>query len=83
MVSFIKQRVIVGAGGQILLSSPELQEGELAEVIVTVERAPTSMDRVAGLHKLRDMLGLTRDSAAAWESKVHAERMAATVKIRP
>jgi hypothetical protein len=79
IVTTIKQRVTVGAGGSVAIHSNELHEGESAEIIVMVERATEtgSDDRLRALQDLRSRLALSADVAAVWEYEVRSERSAA------
>jgi hypothetical protein len=81
MVTAIKQRVTVEAGGRVALQSAELCEGESAEVIVMVDRpsAVSADDRLASLKQLRESLKLTTAAAQHWESEIRAERAASRI----
>lgn len=78
MVTAIKQRVTVEAGGRVAVQSAELREGEAAEVIVLVDRATAPAtpppDRLDALRQLRASLNLTAETADRWEASVRAER---------
>jgi hypothetical protein len=78
MVTTIKQRVTVEAGGRVAVQSPELHEGELAEVVVMVERHadPTPQQRLKSLEQLRESLNLSPELAAKWQAELRAERQA-------
>jgi hypothetical protein len=78
MMTTIKQRVAVEAGGRVAVQSPELLEGESAEVIIRVERHtdPTPEQRLKALEQLRESLNLSPDLAAKWQAEVRAERQA-------
>jgi hypothetical protein len=78
MVTTIKQRVTVEAGGRVAVQSPELHEGESAEVVVMVERhaEPTPEQKLKALEQLRESLNLSPELAAKWQAEVQAERQA-------
>jgi hypothetical protein len=77
MVTTIKQTVTVQAGGRVALESPELQEGESAEVVVTVQRpARDVQERLDALHRLQEAMRLTPEAAEKWQADVRAERQA-------
>lgn len=82
MVRAVRQTVTVGPGGSVVVRSPDLQAGSLAEVIVLVDSAPgkpTQQEiaaRLAALDKLQKELNLTPESAAKWMEEVRQEREA-------
>ena len=77
MVTTITQVVTVEAGGRVAIESPELLEGESAEVVVTVRRTVASpVERLNALKELRESLRLTPASASQWENDIQAERAA-------
>jgi hypothetical protein len=78
MVTTIKQRVRVEAGGRVALQSAELCEGESAEVIVMVDRPDVASagERLAALNRLRRSLELSPEAAQRWEAEIRAERAA-------
>lgn len=78
MVTTVRQRVRVEAGGRVAVQSPELSEGEQAEVIVMVDRPnPTDPgENLKALQQLRQNLNLTPRLAAEWEESVRVERAA-------
>jgi hypothetical protein len=78
MVTAIKQRVRVEAGGRVAVQSPELHEGESAEVIVMVDRpsARGPDERLKALDQVRQSLNLSPSLVARWETDMRAERAA-------
>ena len=77
MVTTIRQNVTIQAGGRVLFESPELHEGELAEVVVTVQRpAQDIQERLDALHRWQEAMQLTPEAAEKWQAEVRAEREA-------
>ena len=77
MVTTIKQTVTVQAGGRVAFESPELQEGESAEVVVTVQRpAQDIQERLDALRRLQESMQLTPEAAEKWQAEIRAERQA-------
>lgn len=77
MVAAIRQTVTIGQDGRIEVRSPELKEGERAEVIVLLEEQPISIARkLAALDKLQKSLNLDEAKAAEWIRTAREEREA-------
>ena len=75
MVAALRQTVTIGQGGRIEVRSPELKEGEQAEVIVLLEERPTSVARkLAALDKLQKSLNLDNAKADEWIRAAREER---------
>ena len=76
MVTTIKERVIVEAGGRVAVQSAHLREGESAEVIILVDRPVTvhPQERLDSLRQLRQRLNLPLAGADQWAADLKAER---------
>jgi hypothetical protein len=74
MVGAVRQSVIIGSGGKIELTSPDLKEGQRAEVIVLVESRVSVGRRLAALDRLQKSLNLDEDKARQWIRQARAER---------
>ena len=71
----IRQNVTVKPGGLIEVRSPELKEGEQAEVIVLLDKQPASIAcRLAALDQLQKSLNLDHAMADAWIRAARQER---------
>jgi hypothetical protein len=60
MIVALRQKVKVQPGGQIEIRSPELEPGEIAEVIVLIEKQPTSTERQARVSELAALFKTTQ-----------------------
>lgn len=77
MVAALRQIVTVGEGGRIEVRSPELKEGERAEVIVLLEEQPISIAHMlAALDKLQESLKLDDTKTEQWIRAAREEREA-------
>jgi len=67
MVTAIRQSVTIQPGGLVELRSPELKEGERAEVIVLLEgRRLSTADKPAALDRLQSSLNLLDQQIDQW-----------------
>jgi hypothetical protein len=74
MVAAIRQTVTVGPGGHVEIRSPELEEGQRADVIVLVGDRSSSASRLAALDQLQQSLNLTDTTAQQWIQQARRER---------
>ena len=70
----IRTTVTVQRGGVIEITSPELKEGDRAEVIVLVPASASVADKIAALEELRERLNLDEEKVRKWIEVVRTER---------
>lgn len=70
----LRQIVTIGPGGRVEVQSPQLKEGDRAEVTVVVEEVESIARKLAAFDRLQKSLNLDESKVREWLRVVREER---------